>query len=177
MRMARWMARTSVFAAAAAIVASGTGCSLDGKGDASQEVTVFRSAQEGLAALAGDWKLIEIDGRPIGEFAPEDILQREPTLTIKPDGSAGGFSGVNTFGSSLRAEALENSRFALGPIAMTRMAGPPELMSIESKLTLALSEPRRFSLRANVLTLMPAEGRAEPLVAFRRTSSAAAGRP
>ena len=39
---------------------------------------------------------------------------------------------------------------------------------------------RRFSLRENVLTLMPAEGRADPLVRFRRefgTSSKGPGAP
>lgn len=177
MRTGGWMVRVSALAVAAATALAVGGCASAGKGDDSRDVTMFSSAQEGLAALAGDWKLIEIDGRPISEMAPLDMLRREPVLTIKPDGSAGGFSGVNTFGSELRAEALRTSRFSLGPIAMTRMAGPPELMSIESKLTLALSEPRRFSLRGNVLTLMPAEGRADPMVAFRRAGAAAAGNP
>ncbi len=161
-------------AAALAAVLAAAGCASGGKGDAPREVTSFASAQAGLAALAGDWKIIEIDGRSLGEWIPDDAARRDPMITIRPDASVGGFSGVNQLGSDLRAEELSRGRFALGPIAMTRMAGPPELMSIESKLTLALSEPRRFSLCGDLLTLMPAEGRADPMLRFRRTPAAPA---
>jgi heat shock protein HslJ len=143
------------------------GCASGGKGEQAREVTSFHAASEGVSALAGEWTVFELDQRPIVEQL-HDSAARRPSLTIKPDGSVGGFSGVNQFGSELLGQELTRSRFALGPIAMTRMAGPPELMSIEAKLTLALSEPRRFMLKDNLLTLMPAEGRADPLVRFRR---------
>lgn len=170
MRTAGLIVPRVMFAAMAAAVVAG-GCASGGKGEPGREVTSFHSAAEGLGTLAGEWTVFELGERPIAEQL-HDSAARRPSLTIKPDGSVGGFSGVNQLGSELRAEELTRSRFALGPIAMTRMAGPPELMSIEAKLTMALSEPRRFMLKDNVLSLMPAEGRADPLVRFRRGAAA-----
>jgi len=164
------------FAAIAAAAAAGmlllSACaSSDDRGDDPNEprnITTFTSAIEGTRALSGEWEVIDFGEKAITELLPADYEGRKPSMTIKTDGTVGGFSGVNQFGSQLDSGALTQGRFALGPIAMTRMAGPPEFMGIESRLTMALSEPRRFSLRGNTLALMPAEGRADPLVRFRR---------
>jgi heat shock protein HslJ len=150
------------------------GCASGGKGGDAQVYTSFQSAEAGLAALVGEWTVFELQERPITELLHDSAAKR-PMLSIKADGTAGGFSGVNQFGSELRTGQLTKGRFELGPIAMTRMAGPPEMMSIEAKVTLALSEARRFSLKDDVLSLMPAEGRADPVVRFRREVGGATG--
>jgi len=133
-----------------------------------RNITTFASAIEGTRALSGEWEVTDFGEKSITQLLPAAYEGRKPMLTIKPDGAIGGFSGVNQFGSQLESEALTQGRLSFGPIAMTRMAGPPEFMGIESRLTMAISEPRRFSLRGNILALMPAEGRADPLVQFRR---------
>lgn len=138
-----------------------------------QDVTSFASAVEGTKALTGEWTVVELGEKPIADLLPAGYEGRLPMLSIKPDGTVSGFSGVNQFGSELQVDQLTKGRFALGPIAMTRMAAPPEFMSVEAKMTMSLSEPRRFSLKDNVLSLMPAEGRADPLVRFRRETVAA----
>ena len=166
----------SRFALAAACLSAGAmfvgGCASGGEKDAAKaEFTSFSSAAEGTSTLAGDWKVIELGEKPITELLPADYKGRDPMLSIKPDGTVSGFSGVNQFGSEMQADQLIRGRFALGPIAMTRMSGPPEFMSVEAKITMALSEPRRFSLKDNVLSLMPAEGRADPVARFGRVSA------
>lgn len=162
--IARFSAVLVVLGALAMLIA----CASGGKGEPPPVMTSFNSAEAGIKALAGDWKIIELRESDISLLLPSGYAGRDPMLTIMPDGSVSGFSGANQFGSTLLAQDLTRSRFALGAIAMTRMAGPSELMSIEAKLTQVLAEPRRFSLRENILTLMPAEGRADPMVKFRR---------
>ena len=140
------------------------------------EPTTFPTAAGGLAALAGDWELIELDGASLATMLPHNYGGRRPMLTIRPDGAVRGFSGVNSLGARLDGDALTSGRFALGPVAMTLMAGSPELMRIESRLGIAISEPRAFLLRGEVLTLWDAHRQAEPVARFRRTAPAAPDR-
>lgn len=80
---------------------------------------------------AGTWGVAEVAGRAV---APE----RPPVLRFDGDGRLTGTTGVNrlTGGWSLAEGVL-----TLGPLAMTRMAGPPDRMATEAALVAALGAP------------------------------------
>lgn len=85
----------------------------------------------------GDWRVTRI----VGSDAELAAGRRVPELKFMPDGTVGGFSGVNTIGGSANVDALRAGRLELSPLVMTRMAGPPDAMKLESAFTQALNDP------------------------------------
>ena len=77
----------------------------------------------------GEWRLIAIEGEPVE--LPQGA--RLPTLTVREDGSVGGVAGINRFSGSVDADAWDDNGWAMGPAAMTRMAGTPAAMDFESR--------------------------------------------
>jgi len=75
----------------------------------------------------GTWRLVELPGIDVAQ------LSRAPELVIGADGTLSGFAGVNRFSGRTDAEALAEGRIAAGPMTATRMAGPPEAMSVEAR--------------------------------------------
>jgi len=70
-----------------------------------------------------DWRVISIDGEP--------VVGRPPSLRFAVDGSLSGFTGVNRmFG---RYE-IRDGVLVVSGAGVTRMAGPPEAMQLESKV-------------------------------------------
>lgn len=75
----------------------------------------------------GQWDVVELHGQP-RRFEGE-----VPYLRISPDGKLAGFSGVNRFTGQADPAGLEQGRFDIGPLALTRMAGSAEAMAFERR--------------------------------------------
>jgi heat shock protein HslJ len=88
--------------------------------------------------LDGSWLLVEIDGEKVDPEAPRQVDFEE--------GRVSGRVGVNRFTGpyTLGGETIE-----FGPAAVTRMAGPPELMKLEDRFLAALEgeHPVRIETR------------------------------
>lgn len=91
------------------------------------------------------WKLTEVAGQP----ARVQPGEREAHLLLL-DGRASGNSGCNKLmgGYTRNGDAL-----AVGPLASTRMACPPELMAQEAALLDAYARATGFRIEDNLLTL------------------------
>ena len=106
--------------------------------------------------LEGDWLVIEIDGEPVESEAPGAVRFEADRIT--------GRVGVNRFTGSF---TLEGDVLQVGPVASTRMAGPPELMALESRFNSHLEGAHEIVLEAGVLTL----GREDETIVFTRVPS------
>jgi heat shock protein HslJ len=84
-------------------------------------------------------------------------LPAEPLLTLTlQNGRVAGFAGVNNFRGSIQG-ALENG-FLIGRLALTRRAGPPELMDLEDAYVMALEKVIHARLSMNGLALRDESG-------------------
>jgi heat shock protein HslJ len=110
----------------------------------------------------GAWLLVSIGGDPLP--APLPTGARAPTLVIESEGAISGVAGVNRFSGRADHEAWGEGLIRFGPFAVTRMAGPPEAMAIESSYLAALAESRGFTVSAGALVLT---GEGGELLAFR----------
>ncbi len=77
--------------------------------------------------LEGDWLVVEIDGEPVDPGAPRAVRFE--------GGRVIGRVGVNRFSGSF---SIEGDVLEVGPVASTRMAGPPEMMALEDRFNSAL---------------------------------------
>jgi len=77
----------------------------------------------------------EIGGEPVDPDAPRTVHFEEERVS--------GQVGVNRFTGVL---IIDGDLLVLGPVAMTRMAGPPELMAASDVIAGALGLPIPFSL-------------------------------
>jgi heat shock protein HslJ len=103
----------------------------------------LETANDSLGGIV--WRLSEISGQQISlpaEAKPATIMFDEGT------GQASGFSGVNQFHGSYK---LDGSKISFGPLISTRMAGPPELMEIESNFLNVVSSDVEFTISDGVL--------------------------
>lgn len=135
-------------------VCSIAGCA-SGGGKATSEGKPM-TLEQAVAALSGEWKLASLGGNPIGDIT--GLGGRVPGFSVSPDGGFSGFGGVNRLASKLDLSKLAAGEFALSPVAVTRMAGPPELMNLEDGFTAALGKARKFSLKDGALSLLDADG-------------------
>jgi len=92
--------------------------------------------------LEGDWLVIEIDGEPIDPDAPREVR-------FEGDRVAGRV-GVNRFTGSY---TTDGGVIQVGPVASTRMAGPPELMALEDRFNSHLDGEHEIALEGDALTL------------------------
>jgi heat shock protein HslJ len=98
-------------------------------------------------AIVGDWNLHCINRVPVA--VPQGA--RVPSLSFTPDGRVSGFAGVNRVSGGFDPATLADGRLSFGPMAMTKMAGPPELMKLEDEFTQALSKVTRARIDADQL--------------------------
>jgi heat shock protein HslJ len=102
-----------------------------------------------VSAIQGAWTLVALGSQRVGE-----IRAAHPgidlSLTIAPDGGASGFSGVNRFSTKLD---LASTELLFSPVRSTKMAGPADLMSLESTFHDALSRAREIEFRGDLLAL------------------------
>lgn len=101
--------------------------------------------------FGGAWDLVSIGDTPL----PASITSsdRRPSLLFARDGSVTGSGGVNRLSSRFDVEAVKAGKFSMRPAAMTRMAGSPEAMEIESRFTQALDKVNACSVTESSLTL------------------------
>lgn len=105
-----------------------------------------------LASLVGAWRLVVLNGQSIASRAAS--LSRPPSIALTADAGISGFAGVNRFTGTLEKSGLANGTFKTSPLAMTRMAGPPEAMQLEGEFATALSKATAFRLDGDTLELL-----------------------
>jgi heat shock protein HslJ len=93
------------------------------------------------------------------------------TLTLE-DGRAHGSGGVNRFAGEY---TIDGDRLALGPLAATRMAGPPEANRAELAFFAALERAARVTVAGGRLVLADADG--AELLRFVPAQAAQAAQP
>lgn len=108
--------------------------------------------------LLGEWTVQSVRGAPVP-------AESAAFLGFGDAGRVHGNTGVNqlTGSWSLDAGALE-----FGPLASTRMAGPPALMDLESRLFTALQQVRRAELGDDGRLALQASDSTTLVVASRR---------
>ncbi len=138
---ARFLARTLTALVLGASLAALPACSSTEK---SQSLS-------GIAALAGEWKLDAIEGKPL----PVEVAQspRVPELTFTADGNMSGSGGVNRLMSKVNLPELEKGNLVLSPVASTMMAGTPIAMETETRIIKALGAARTFKVSGKTLTI------------------------
>lgn len=97
----------------------------------------------------------------IGKWLAEDIAGRgaidraQSTIEFQEDGSVSGSTAVNRYSGKA---TITGDRIVFGPLAMTRMAGPPAMMDQEAKFNAALQQAAKFRFDGNgLLFLLDAE--------------------
>lgn len=105
-------------------------------------------AAEPAKPLVGtEWKLAEIDGKAL--TAPEGL--RTPTLQLDATTKrASGVSGINRFFGSYETSG---TTLKFGPLAGTKMGGPPAAMAVESAFLKAMASVTSFNIASNRLEL------------------------
>jgi putative lipoprotein len=99
-------------------------------------------ATENTDQLRGTtWLVTEVRGHPIGPGS---------SLTFGTQGDLTGTGGINRLRGSWSSTATS---VHVGPLAVTRMAGPPELMAQEASVLEALQGDLSMALRGDQLTL------------------------
>lgn len=118
-------------------------------------LVVALGAVAGCSSAAADplnktqWRLT---GWSVDSIDPSSV-----TITAKfADGQISGNSGVNSYGGSYTVGP--GGSIALGPLAMTEMAGPEPAMRAEAAYQTLLAQARSFRLSGTALILLDAGG-------------------
>ncbi|MBL8588588.1 MAG: META domain-containing protein [Methylobacteriaceae bacterium] len=98
---------------------------------------------------AGDWRLVELDGAPLGGSGG-----RTPTLRFGPQGRLTGDGGCNRFSGAWR---VAGDRLTIGPLAATMMACPAG-MELERRFFDALARVAGQRREPGGLMLLDAAG-------------------
>lgn len=104
----------------------------------------------------GSWTLWLIQGETAETAVPKTA--KVPTLHINNEGEVSGTAGVNRYSAAASAELLAQSRFEVGQVIMTRMAGPPQAMRLESRYISLLQQARRYECDGKTLALRDDSG-------------------
>lgn len=102
------------------------------------------AAAAGLALAGTEWQCLTIGGMAVKDPQP-------PTIAFGADGRASGYAGVNRYGGAWSSAA--GTALKLGPMAATRMAGPPERMELEDRFLDALEGVDSAKVEGVTLTL------------------------
>lgn len=99
-----------------------------------------------------EWSLVDVGGKaPVAGLG-----SRKAFVSFDVDaGSLRGNSGLNSF---FGPYALDGSKLRIENLAMTRMAGPPELMEQETAFVAALHAARSWRLDGHALLLLDEKG-------------------
>ena len=114
------------------------------------------------AAPVGGWTLVSMAGRPLPD--PPAIGLRVPTLLISEAGEVSGVAGVNRFSGRTEFGPSGEELLRFGPLAVSRVAGPPEAMAFGRSYLAALADTRGFTTTGGTLVLTGEDGE---LLAFR----------
>jgi heat shock protein HslJ len=111
-----------------------------------------------------NWQLVEVGGRP-AEPLPADSKPAHLRLN-SADKRISGYSSINQFGGTYE---LRGNLLKLGPLAMTRRAGPASLMQQESAFTQAMQSTTSWRAAGNDIELLDASGK--PLARLSRAGN------
>lgn len=99
-----------------------------------------------------EWRLVDVGGKP----AIPGVGARTASIAFGPDtGSVRGNSGLNSF---FGPYAVDGAKLRIENLAMTRMAGSPELMAQETGFVAALHAARTWRVKGDVLELLDEKG-------------------
>jgi heat shock protein HslJ len=110
-----------------------------------------------------EWVLMSLDGTPI----PDGVVA---TATFGEDGQVGGDASCNTY---FGPYSVDGTSISIGPLASTLMLCEPSVMEIETPFLTALQAAASWSIEANELHLVDADGPQE--LVFTAGSSSVAG--
>ena len=96
--------------------------------------------------MEGEWRLVAIDQQQLR-------VGGTPTVVFGEEGNCWGNTGVNDFRTTFTLEAEDQSRVKVGPAAVTRKAGPPEAMALETLFLERFESVSSFKVVGNVLHL------------------------
>ena len=96
--------------------------------------------------MQGEWRLVAIDERQLRAGGT-------PTVVFGDEGSCRGNTGVNDFQTTLTLEGADQSRIKVGPAAVTRKAGPPEAMALETLFLERFESASSFKVDGDILHL------------------------
>lgn len=100
--------------------------------------------------LAGEWTVISVDGQAVN-------VEEMPTIAFNTeDNTYHARPGINLLNGSY---TLKDNVLTLGNGAMTRMAGPENLMLLEDSIVAILGTPFTLKLENEVLSLCGADGK------------------
>lgn len=91
-----------------------------------------------------DWMLASMDGKPV------DAAQKPPTLLVQY-GKVVGFDGCNRYSGALKESAP--GVISVGPLAATKMACPPEAMTLSDAFARRMNKVTGYSFDAGQLAL------------------------
>ena len=96
--------------------------------------------------MQGEWRLVAIDEQPLRSGG-------NPTVVFGDEGNCWGNTGVNDFRTTFTLEGADQSRVKVGPAAVTRKAGPPEAMALETLFLERFESASSFKVDGNHLHL------------------------
>lgn len=100
-----------------------------------------------LSSLAGsEWQLRDLAGMPI---------EVDAWIAFKGDDLVSGLAGCNRFNGKF---SVKQGKFEIGPLAMTQMACPQNMMDIERVFSIALEATQSITATHLLLALFNAEG-------------------
>jgi predicted amidohydrolase YtcJ/heat shock protein HslJ len=94
-------------------------------------------------AAGKEWLLVTLQGKPIAAKKPPTMKFEKGRLSI--------FGGINRMGGSY---ALVGESVTMGDLMSTRMAGPPDLMELESTFSKVLASVDGFHVSGDELELL-----------------------
>lgn len=126
----------------------------EGEEETLQDVTPHEVLVTDFSTLVDrEWKLVNL----CGERIPEDA---GVSLVFLEDDRVAGSASVNRYNGSFRST---DAGIEAGPMASTRMAGPPEAMEREQKYLAALADAKSVSLIGGDVLVIAVENQELPL--------------
>ena len=118
------------------------------------ETLVYEKAEE--VALSGtSWNVTSYNNGKGGVTTL--VSDSELTLEFGEDGTVSGSGGVNRYNGSYE---VDGAGIAIGPLALTKMAGEPDLMEQEAAFVKALESATQWKVVRGQLELRDADGSA-----------------
>lgn len=96
--------------------------------------------------MKGEWRLVAIDQRELRQGGT-------PTVFFGDEGNCWGNTGVNDFHTTFTLEGANRDRVKVGPAAVTRKAGPPEAMALETLFLERFESASAFKVEGDRLHL------------------------
>jgi heat shock protein HslJ len=109
-----------------------------------------------MADPTGTWRLVQLGGRP-----PAADTNGAVILTFDGDGVLYGMAGVNRVRGTW---SVAGEQLAVGPLAVTMMAGPQDAMATEAALLALLDGPLAATVDADEMRLVARDGTEAVLV-------------